>query len=57
MRKNTSLHKVLAEPAIGGEPQKEIEQHAVVAVEQNADAFHVPVPNRQHHQVIRLGFH
>lgn len=28
-----------------------------MAVEQNANAFHVAIPNREHHQVICLGFH
>ena len=51
------LHQVLTQPAIGGEPQEEVEEHAVMAVEQNADAFHVAVANREHDQVICLGFH
>ena len=42
---------------IGGEPQEKVEEHAVMPVEQHADAFHVAVANREHHQVIRLGFH
>jgi hypothetical protein len=29
----------------------------VMAVEQNADALHVAIPNGKHHQLIRLGFH
>jgi hypothetical protein len=50
------LHQVLTQSAIGGKPQEKVEEHAVMAVEQNADAFHVAVPNREHHQMIRLGF-
>jgi len=51
------LHQVLTQSAIGGEPQEEVEEHAVMAVEQNADTFHVAIANREHHQVICLGFH
>jgi hypothetical protein len=51
------LHQVFTQSAIGGKPQKEVEEHAVMAVEQNTNAFHVAVANREHNQVIRLGFH